>query len=119
MQDFAASLKTWRQARRLSQLALSVEADVSARHIAFLETGRARPSRGMVLRLAGALEVPRGERNAMLTATAIYVVALLILATTFGNHGLWAALMVLNTARAVTLALRYPALEASAETDPG
>lgn len=68
MQDFAEGLRAWRQRRRLSQLGLSVEAAVSSRHIAFLETGRARPSRGMVLRLAEALEVPRTGRNALLAA---------------------------------------------------
>ncbi len=52
-------------------------------------------------------------RNAMILSVAIYVVAVLILLPQFGNHGLWAALMVLNTARGVTLALRYPALEAA------
>lgn len=55
-------------------------------------------------------------RNAMLISTAIYVVALLSLATTLGNHGLWAAMMIFFVARGITLALRYPALEASAET---
>jgi transcriptional regulator with XRE-family HTH domain len=68
MPDFAQTLRTWRQTRRLSQLALSGEAGVSARHLAFLETGRARPSRGMVLRLAEALAMPRGARNGLLTA---------------------------------------------------
>ncbi|MHA3913219.1 MATE family efflux transporter [Halovulum sp. GXIMD14793] len=57
-------------------------------------------------------------RNAMLISTAIYIVALLSLATTFGNHGLWAALMILNLARAITLAIRYPALEAAASRPP-
>ncbi|WP_424929554.1 MATE family efflux transporter [Amaricoccus tamworthensis] len=52
-------------------------------------------------------------RNAMILSVAIYVVAVLILLPQFGNHGLWAALMILNTARGVTLALRYPALEAA------
>ena len=61
-------LQHWRQARRMSQLALAVEAEVSSRHISFIETGRARPSREMVLHLAGALEVPLRERNALLLA---------------------------------------------------
>lgn len=68
MPDFPATLRHWRRARRLSQLALASEAEVSPRHLAFLETGRARPSRGMVLRLAGVLGLPRGEQNALLTA---------------------------------------------------
>jgi transcriptional regulator with XRE-family HTH domain len=61
-------LRDWRQRRHLSQLDLSCEADVSTRHLSFLETGRAQPSREMVLRLAELLEVPLRERNALLTA---------------------------------------------------
>jgi transcriptional regulator with XRE-family HTH domain len=61
-------LREWRERRHLSQLALALEADVSARHISFLETGRARPSREMVLRLAEQLEVPMRERNGLLLA---------------------------------------------------
>ncbi|MFN8663389.1 MAG: helix-turn-helix transcriptional regulator [Thermomicrobiales bacterium] len=61
-------LREWRQHRRLSQLELALEAEVSARHISFLETGRSLPSREMVLRLAEQLEVPLRERNAMLLA---------------------------------------------------
>jgi MATE family multidrug resistance protein len=56
----------------------------------------------------------RELRNAMMVAVAVYVPALAVLVPAFGNHGLWAALMVLNVARGVTLALRYPALEAQA-----
>lgn len=61
-------LKTWRRRRGVSQLRLALEADVSARHIAFIETGRANPTRAMVLRLSEALAVPRVERNALLEA---------------------------------------------------
>ncbi len=61
----------------------------------------------------GATET-RAMRNAMLLSVAIYVAALGLLVPAFGNHGLWAALMVLNAVRAVTLGLRYPALEARA-----
>jgi transcriptional regulator with XRE-family HTH domain len=61
-------LRDWRQRRRLSQLALAAEADVSARHVSFLETGRARPSRELLLRLAERLEIPLRERNALLVA---------------------------------------------------
>ncbi len=68
MLDFAHVLKDWRRKRRLSQLQLATEAEVSSRHIAFLETGRARPSRGMVLRLAQVLDLPRPEANAILAA---------------------------------------------------
>lgn len=66
--DFGLQLKTWRGRRRMSQLQLALEAEVSARHIAFLETGRARPSRAMVLRLGEALDMPRTERNLLLDA---------------------------------------------------
>jgi len=56
----------------------------------------------------------RELRNAMLVSVAFYVAALAILLPAWGNDGLWAALMVLNLARGVTLGLRYPALEAAA-----
>jgi transcriptional regulator with XRE-family HTH domain len=65
---FGPALKEWRAKRRVSQLELSLAANVSARHIAFLETGRARPSRSMVMHLGEALDVPRAERNRMLDA---------------------------------------------------
>ena len=61
-------LRAWRQRRSLSQLELALDADVSSRHVSFLETGRARPSRAMVLRLAEHLEIPLRERNALLLA---------------------------------------------------
>lgn len=61
-------LKTWRHRRGMSQLRLALEANVSARHIAFIETGRANPTRAMVLRLSEALSVPRPERNTLLEA---------------------------------------------------
>ncbi|MEH0841575.1 helix-turn-helix domain-containing protein [Micromonospora sp. CPCC 205711] len=61
-------LRQWRQRRRLSQLALAVEAEVSARHLSFVETGRSAPSREMVLRLAEHLDVPLRERNELLLA---------------------------------------------------
>jgi transcriptional regulator with XRE-family HTH domain len=61
-------LQHWRRQRRMSQLALSAEAGVTPRHVSFVESGRASPSRGMVLRLARALDVPLRERNQMLTA---------------------------------------------------
>lgn len=65
---FPNALKDWRARRRLSQLQLSVTAEVSARHLAFLETGRSRPSRGMVLRLAQALDLPHAAANGFLAA---------------------------------------------------
>jgi len=61
-------LREWRQRRRMSQLDLAGEADISTKHLSFLETGRAQPSREMVLHLAEQLEVPLRERNRMLVA---------------------------------------------------
>jgi transcriptional regulator with XRE-family HTH domain len=61
-------LREWRQRRRLSQLELACEAQISTRHLSFLETGRSEPSREMVLRLAEQLDVPMRERNVMLVA---------------------------------------------------
>lgn len=61
-------LRDWRLRRRYSQLALALDADVSARHLSFLETGRARPSREMLHRLAERLEIPHRERNTLLVA---------------------------------------------------
>jgi transcriptional regulator with XRE-family HTH domain len=61
-------LRSWRRRRRLSQLDLALEAGVSARHLSFVETGRSRPSAEMVLHLAGQLDVPLRERNALLLA---------------------------------------------------
>jgi transcriptional regulator with XRE-family HTH domain len=61
-------LREWRQRRRLSQLDLAGDAEISARHLSFVETGRAAPSREMVLRLAERLDVPLRERNVLLVA---------------------------------------------------
>jgi transcriptional regulator with XRE-family HTH domain len=61
-------LREWRQRRRLSQLDLAGDAEISARHLSFVETGRATPSREMVLRLAERLDVPLRERNVLLVA---------------------------------------------------
>jgi transcriptional regulator with XRE-family HTH domain len=61
-------LRDWRQRRRLSQLDLAGDANVSTRHLSCVETGRALPSREMVLRLAERLDVPLRERNRLLTA---------------------------------------------------
>jgi transcriptional regulator with XRE-family HTH domain len=65
---FPALLKYWRGLRGLSQLDLALTADVSTRHVSFLETGRSAPSRDMVLRLASALQVPLRDQNEMLAA---------------------------------------------------
>src|SRR5436189_2342323 len=61
-------LRDWRQRRRLSQLDLAVEADVSARHLSFVETGRSKPSRELLLHLAEHLDVPLRDRNGLLLA---------------------------------------------------
>jgi transcriptional regulator with XRE-family HTH domain len=65
---FGRLLKQWRERRRLSQLALAVDAEISSRHLSFIETGRAQPSREMVLLLSRVLEVPPRGRNDLLTA---------------------------------------------------
>jgi transcriptional regulator with XRE-family HTH domain len=65
---FGRILRQWRGARHLSQLALATEAGISTRHLSFLETGRAQPSREMVQLLAGMLDVPLGDRNALLVS---------------------------------------------------
>ncbi len=67
MSEFSDILRNWRRARRFSQLDLAMEADVSSRHISFLETGRARPSPQMISRLCEALKLPMTARNQMLT----------------------------------------------------
>jgi transcriptional regulator with XRE-family HTH domain len=61
-------VREWRQRRGVSQLRLALKADVSARHLSFVETGRARPSRDMVLRLSEQLGIPLRQRNALLLA---------------------------------------------------
>lgn len=65
-QAFGALLRRWRTSRRMTQLELATEAGISSRHLSFLETGRAQPSRDMVQLLAGMLDVPLAERNALL-----------------------------------------------------
>jgi transcriptional regulator with XRE-family HTH domain len=67
-QPFGEHLRHWRQHRRLSQLDLAQEAEISTRHLSFVETGRSVPSREMVLRLAERLDIPLRERNALLVA---------------------------------------------------
>jgi len=61
-------LRSWRQRRNLTQLQLSLESAVSARHLSFIETGRAQPSREMIVHLAEQLDVPLRERNRLLLA---------------------------------------------------
>jgi transcriptional regulator with XRE-family HTH domain len=65
---FCALLKYWRGRRGMSQLELALASDVSNRHLSFLETGRARPSRDMVLRLGAVLDLPLRDQNALLDA---------------------------------------------------
>lgn len=67
-------LRGWRRRRRLSQLDLALGAEVSQRHLSFVESGRAAPSRDMVLRLAEQLEIPLRERNALLAAAGFAAV---------------------------------------------
>ena len=61
-------LREWRQRRRLSQLALACDAEISTRHLSFLETGRSLPSRAMILHLAERLNIPLRERNVLMVA---------------------------------------------------
>jgi transcriptional regulator with XRE-family HTH domain len=65
---FGRLLNHWRHARHKSQLVLALDADISTRHLSFVESGRAKPSRDMVMKLANALDLPFRERNALLTA---------------------------------------------------
>ena len=65
---FGPMLRAWRRRRGASQLALALQSGVSQRHVSFLESGRAKPSREMVVQLTSALDVPLRQRNAMLLA---------------------------------------------------
>jgi transcriptional regulator with XRE-family HTH domain len=98
-------LRDWRLRRRLSQLDLAGEADISTRHLSFVETGRAAPSREMVLRLANRLDVPLRERNRLLVAAGY--------APMYGERGLDEPAMA-AARQAIDLVLRghepYPAL---------
>ena len=68
MMDFATALKTNRLGKRLSQASLAGDAGISSRHLSFLETGRARPTPGMVLRISESLGLPRAAQNELLAA---------------------------------------------------
>jgi transcriptional regulator with XRE-family HTH domain len=68
IQPVGLHLRQWRQKRRMSQLDLACEAEISTRHLSFIETGRATPSRLMILKLAEQLEVPVRERNVLLVS---------------------------------------------------
>ena len=65
---FGAQLREWRQRRRMSQLDFALDAEISQKHLSFIETGRSVPSRDMVVRLAEVLDVPLRDRNSMLVA---------------------------------------------------
>lgn len=77
---FNQQLKQRRQAAGISQLGLALDADVSTRHLSFLETGRAKPSRAMVLRLSDAMDLPLRDRNDLLLAAGF--------APQYAEHGL-------------------------------
>jgi transcriptional regulator with XRE-family HTH domain len=68
VRPFGAYLRIWRQRRRMSQLDLALDAEISQKHLSFVESGRSSPSREMVLRLAERLQMPLRERNALLLA---------------------------------------------------
>src|ERR1700682_3508765 len=80
---FSSLLKHWRNVRRLTQIELAGDANVSARHLCFLETGRAQPSREMVQLLGNALDLPLEERNALHVAAGFV--------PPYGDSGLAAA----------------------------
>lgn len=100
-----ALLRQWRSTRRMSQLDLSLEAEISSRHLSFVESGKAQPSREMVTRLADALNVPLRERNSLFIAAGF--------APVYRETGMTAPEMAL-TKRAMELILKqqepYPAI---------
>src|SRR5438128_579434 len=100
-----ALLRQWRATRRMSQLDLSLEAEISSRHLSYVESGKAQPSREMVTRLADALNVPLRERNSLLIAAGF--------APIYRETGLTAPEMAL-TKQAVEFLLKqqepYPAI---------
>src|SRR5689334_22379774 len=67
-QPVGSLIRDWRQRRRMTQLDLTLEADISARHLSFVETGRAQPSREMLLHLSEELDIPLRERNTLLVS---------------------------------------------------
>ena len=102
---FSTMLREWRGLRGMSQLDLALSADVSTRHVSFIESERSRPSVDMVLRLAEALALPLRERNAMLVAAGF--------APQFGDSD-WHSEAMAEVRRAAALLLRahepYPAI---------
>jgi transcriptional regulator with XRE-family HTH domain len=103
--SFGDLLRGWRQRRHMSQLALACEAEISTRHLSFLETGRSSPSREMILQLCATLDVPLRERNSLLHAAGF--------APAFAERPL-ADPALASARRAVDLVLKghepYPAL---------
>ena len=102
---FSTMLREWRSQRGMSQLDLALSADVSTRHVSFIESERSRPSADMVLRLAEALTLPLRERNAMLVAAGF--------APQFGDSD-WHSEAMAEVRRAAALLLQahepYPAI---------
>ncbi len=94
-------LRNWRERRRVSQLDLSLQAGISARHLSFVETGRSRPSSGLIVRLSEELDVPLRDRNALLLAGGY--------APAYPEHGLGApSLGVVTEAMRQVLAVHMP-----------
>lgn len=102
---FSSMLREWRALRGMSQLDLALCADVSTRHLSFIESERSKPSTEMVLRLAEALDLPLRERNAMLVAAGF--------APQFGDSD-WQSDAMADVRQAITLLLKahepYPAI---------
>lgn len=109
---FSTMLREWRVQRGMSQLDLALGAEVSARHVSFIESERAKPSADMVLRLAEALDLPLRERNAMLVAAGF--------APQFGDSD-WTSPRMSEVRDAARLLLRshepYPAIVLDAAFD--
>lgn len=109
---FEANLREWRTRRGMSQLALALAADISPRHLSFLETARARPSAAMVMRLAEALDIPLRARNSLLVAAGF--------APRFGDSD-WNGAEMQEVRQAAQLLVRahgpYPALVLNAAFD--
>lgn len=68
VKSFGEQIREWRRQRNLTQMELAADADVSTKHLSFLETGRSQPSRAMLLRLADRLALPRPDRDWLLIA---------------------------------------------------
>ncbi|MFN8593639.1 MAG: helix-turn-helix transcriptional regulator [Thermomicrobiales bacterium] len=98
-------LREWRERRKLSQLELALEADVSARHVSFVETGKSRPSREMLVHLMERLDIPSRERNRLLLAAGF---APLYPERTLDDPALQAARAAIE--RVLTLQEPFPAL---------